>query len=94
MYKFEDSKIVIDCGDIKKQSEFHEMIVERLDFPDHYGGNLDALYDVMCELPPVTLVLKRVKKFKKHLGGRADLILAVLGEAAEYNDGLVIDIEE
>ncbi len=94
MYKFDESKIVIDCGDIKKQSEFHEIIAERLDFPDHYGKNPDALYDVMCELPPVTLVLKRVKRFKKHPGGRADLILAVLGEAAEYNDGLVIDIEE
>ncbi len=94
MYKFDDSKIVIDCGNIKKQSEFHEIIAERLDFPDYYGKNLDALYDVLCELPPVTLVLKRVKKFNKHLGGRAALILAVLGEAAEYNDGLVIEIEE
>ena len=94
MYRFDESRILIDCGDIKRQSEFHDIIAERLDFPDYYGKNLDALYDVLCELPPVTLVLKRVKKFKKHLGGRADLILAVLGEAAEYNDGLVIEIEE
>ena len=85
---------MIDCGDIKKQSEFYDIIAERLDFPDYYGKNLDALYDVMCELPPVTLVLKRVKRFKKHLGGRADLILVVLGEATEYNDSLVIEIEE
>ena len=29
--------------------EIHEMLAKELDFPDYYGKNLDALYDVLTE---------------------------------------------
>ncbi len=36
----------------------HEYIKEKLDFPDYYGANLDALYDCLCELPDKIIIIK------------------------------------
>ena len=36
----------------------HEYIKEKLDFPDYYGENLDALYDCLCELPEKIIIIK------------------------------------
>ena len=36
----------------------HEYIKEKLDFPDYYGENLDALYDCLCELPNKIIIIK------------------------------------
>lgn len=39
----------IDLKDIAKKEEFHELLAKELPLPDYYGGNLDALYDILTE---------------------------------------------
>ena len=39
--------VVIDFHDFNDSKSVHEFLAERLDFPDYYGKNLDALYDVL-----------------------------------------------
>ena len=39
------SKVQLDC--INK--DIHSLLKEKLDFPDYYGFNLDALYDVLLD---------------------------------------------
>ena len=36
----------------------HEYIKEKLDFPDYYGENLDALYDCLTEMDKKTIIIK------------------------------------
>lgn len=39
----------IDLKGIITKDELHERLAEILPLPDYYGGNLDALYDVLTE---------------------------------------------
>ena len=47
-------EIVIDCIGIHSPREFHRILAEKLSFDAGYGGNLDALYDCLLELPEPT----------------------------------------
>ncbi len=39
--------IVLDFNDFQDEKAVHAFLASRLDFPDYYGNNLDALYDVL-----------------------------------------------
>ena len=41
---------IIDLKNVKTKEEAHKIIKEKLDFPDYYGANLDALNDALSEL--------------------------------------------
>lgn len=38
-------EIIIDCAGIGSRQAFHQILAGKLDFPDWYGNNLDALHD-------------------------------------------------
>lgn len=40
---------VIDFNDFSNAGEVHAFLKTRLAFPDYYGANLDALYDLLTE---------------------------------------------
>lgn len=42
------AKIEVDLEDVASIEEFHERIAQTLDFPPHYGHNLDAMWDILC----------------------------------------------
>lgn len=39
----------IDLADVTTKSELHDILVKELPLPEHYGHNLDALYDVLTD---------------------------------------------
>lgn len=39
----------------------HGYIKEKLDFPDYYGENLDALFDCLTEMDRKTIIIKDSK---------------------------------
>ncbi len=39
----------IDLKGIITRDELHETLAKDLSLPDYYGGNLDALYDILTE---------------------------------------------
>ena len=39
----------IDLADVTTTEQFHEILVKELPLPEHYGRNLDALYDVLTD---------------------------------------------
>ena len=40
----------VDFKDVKHFYEIHEVLKRDLDFPDDYGGNLDALWDCLTDM--------------------------------------------
>lgn len=50
----------VDCSRAKSKSAVLRAIANAVDFPEHFGGNLDALYDCLCDTvleQPVGMVL-------------------------------------
>lgn len=43
-------KIELDLNNVKSEQEVHLLLKEQLEFPDYYGGNLDALHDMLTEI--------------------------------------------
>ena len=42
--------ITLDARQMESREQAHRYLREQLQFPEHYGGNLDALYDCLTEL--------------------------------------------
>lgn len=43
-------KCIIDLTKIETLEELHREFAAQLDFPEWYGGNYDALYDMLCSI--------------------------------------------
>lgn len=41
--------VTIDFRDFREKNEAHDYLKSRFAFPDYYGANLDALYDLLTE---------------------------------------------
>lgn len=41
--------IAIDCAGLTQPRQLHQRIAQALQFPDWYGNNLDALFDLLAE---------------------------------------------
>jgi|GEM_PF-5594467 len=42
--------LIIGANDFKKKKEALGYIASELDFPSSFGGNLDALFDCLCDI--------------------------------------------
>ena len=62
----------------------HPVLAEAFDFPAWYGGNLDAMYDCLTDLPHGTkLTIRNFSALEEHLGRRYTAKLRrVLNDAA------------
>ena len=70
----------------------HTHLAQRLDLPEYYGRNLDALYDVLMELTG-EIILDDPAAVTAQLGRYGEAMLAAMQEAAERNPGLTITIK-
>lgn len=43
------SAYVADCDRARSRSAVLRAVVKAVDFPEYFGGNLDALYDCLCD---------------------------------------------
>ena len=47
-------EVLIRGIDFETKEEVHDFLAQELSFPDYYGANLDALYDVLTDLTEET----------------------------------------
>lgn len=70
----------------------HQYLKKKLNFPDYYGGNLDALWDMLTSLSePVSIKLVEKEAMQNSLGEYAEAILTVFEEAMGENSFLTFE---
>ena len=80
---------VIDIANTHNKAQLLERFAETLKFPEYFGYNWDALYDVLCDREwfddnGVVLHLKHTDHFKKLAADDWHTLCAVLEEAIGY----------
>ena len=83
-------KKIVDLRGIREKAELHELLKRKLRFPDYYGNNLDALYDVMTEPRygmDLALLVDETTDSKLF-----DSLLETLKDAQEANSGLKVRV--
>ena len=76
--------IILEAENLLEREGAHAYLAERLEFPDSYGKNLDALYDCLTETGECVIVLNGSEVLRR-TDGYGRLILDVLEEAAQAN---------
>lgn len=83
--------VVIDGGMMFTREAAHDYLALRLDFPDYYGRNLDALYDLLSEYArPLRLVIYRRWELDAALGAYGTALLETLTDATRGNPNLTL----
>ncbi|MGX8698446.1 MAG: barstar family protein [bacterium] len=81
-------EITLDLSGISLRYELHLLLKEKLSLPEHYGMNLDALYDCLTDpCPPTRLTLRHAEA----LGDYGKALQRVLEDAAEENPNLTLE---
>ncbi len=79
-------EFTLDGSLVDSRQTLHEMLSEGLDFPDWYGGNLDALYDCLTDLDETTLTLTNTDALGLALGSYWGRVMNVLRDCATGSD--------
>jgi len=79
--------ITIDFTGVKSVYEAHKLISEKLNFPEWYGGNLDALWDLLTGyIPSYEIHLKGINEVHENLHPALQKIVNTFQEAeAKYD---------
>ena len=84
---------IIEGAAVGSMDRLHRLLAEQLDFPDWYGGNLDALYDCLTDLTEeTTVILLHSQALAETLGAGYGRFCRVLKDAAAENPNLHIQI--
>ncbi|MDD4801927.1 MAG: barstar family protein [Syntrophomonas sp.] len=71
----------------------HQCLAAQLDFPAYYGGNLDALWDVLSTVSePTQIKIINAAKLAENLGEYGDVLLNLMREASDFNDKIKLEI--
>lgn len=79
--------VKIDGSKITSREELHEELKRQLNFPDYYGRNLDALYDMLTSFTEsVSFEIVNEVELEEHLGHYAKLFLGLLKDVKGESD--------
>lgn len=84
--------LIIDGQDLYGQKDLHDHIAKTLDFPSYYGGNLDALNDMLTsQQVETTIQLLNLDALADHLGASySQKLIKLLLDIEEKNAFLTI----
>lgn len=86
----------IDASEFNNLEEFHELLKEKLDFPDSYGDNLDDLWDCLvnhCKMP-LTFYWLDFETSRTLLGKDAEDLLDLFYEAQDEIEDFYFELQD
>ena len=86
-------QVIIDGRNIKDKQALHAYLKDQCQFPDYYGNNLDAMYDVLTERSePLIIRVEHVQELKEILCGYGEAFVEALLDAAAENENITVEI--
>jgi len=78
-------ELLLDAAPLHTREQLHDAFRTLFAFPDWYGRNLDALYDLLTACRDTRLTVRHTEQLMVNLGRYGELLLRVLSNAAEDN---------
>lgn len=72
--------IIIDLSSAATRRDIHDILMSSLNFPEHYGKNLDALYDCASEVLTgrrVNLTVSGIESLPEDIQGYGQKIISI-----------------
>ena len=85
------NKIILNGLTMLSRERAHDALALALDFPEYYGRNLDALWDLVSTLE-ADVILTGSDAMLAALGEYGESLIATLQEAAQANPRFRIEI--
>ena len=81
-------KYTIDFTNVNYYLEMHAVIWKALDFPDYYGGNLDALWDCLRDMvgEPIHIEILGLDVVERKFGDYAGKLMETFKELKHYRN--------
>lgn len=87
--------IRLNFSGIKTRKELHRYLKEKLGFPDYYGENLDALYDLLTQIrEKLAITIEGLSSCNERTQGYGNRVLRVMKDAERVTEGLTVMLEE
>lgn len=88
-------EVVIRGSEFESKKDFHDYMKKEMNFPDYYGSNLSALYDVLTDLCDDTrIVLELCETEDEEMLEFLEKVAEVITDAAEENTYLEFECIE
>ena len=82
-------EIILKASEMKNKEDALKYIAEKLDFPDYFGMNFDALKDCLTDISEETSIsIDNEALFNSNLGVYAGIIKKVFEFASKQNKNL------
>ena len=80
----------VDFSDVKHFIEIHEVLKRDLEFPDYYGGHLDALWDCLTDMygDPIHIEIIGLDVIEKKFDNMASKMIEILTRFKHVNNDL------
>jgi ribonuclease inhibitor len=88
-------EITFDSLHVKSIGELHRELARSLNFPGHYGMNLDALYDCLSGeiVLPLRIIWRNYHVTRAKVGKDALKVLKVMKDFAKEESGFTLEVE-
>lgn len=87
--------VVLDGRKMTDKITLHSYLKEQCGFPEYYGNNLDALYDVLTDREePLEIRLEHAQELKEVLCGYGEAFIETLEDAAANSGNVRVVIME